>query len=74
MNEQTKSLIRHLIVSLGVLAGFLGIGALTGFLDLLSQNLDNVWAAIATLVGFVGALIGFFKNPERFKKKLDSGK
>lgn len=71
MSEQTKSLIRHLIVSLGVLAGFLGIGSLTGLLEILNNSFESVWAAITSIVGFIGALIGFFKNSERFKKRTD---
>ena len=66
MNEQTKSIIRHLLTALGVVLGFVGLSKYTGLLDILNQNLDGVWNAALTIVGFVTTLIGFFKNKERF--------
>ena len=53
MNEQTKSIIRHLLTALGVVLGFVGLSKYTGLLDILNQNLDGVWNAALTLVGFV---------------------
>jgi hypothetical protein len=66
MNEQTKSIIRHLLTALGVVLGFVGLSKFTGLLDILNQNLDTVWNAALTIVGFATTLIGFFKNKDRF--------
>jgi hypothetical protein len=66
MNEQTKSIIRHLLTALGVVLGFVGLSKFTGLLDILNQNLDTVWNAALTIVGFITTLVGFFKNKDRF--------
>jgi hypothetical protein len=66
MNEQTKSIIRHLLTALGVVLGFVGLSKFTGLLDILNQNLDTVWNAVLTIVGFITTLVGFFKNKDRF--------
>ncbi len=66
MNEQTKSIIRHVLTALGVVLGFVGLSKFTGLLDILNQNLDTVWNAVLTIVGFITTLVGFFKNKDRF--------
>jgi hypothetical protein len=66
MNEQTKSIIRHLLTALGVVLGFVGLSKFTGLLDILNQNLDTVWNAVLTIIGFITTLVGFFKNKDRF--------
>lgn len=66
MNEKTKSLIRHALTALGVVLGLLGLNQFTGLIDTILANLDSVWSAISTLVGFVLLVIGFFKDENRF--------
>lgn len=66
MTDKTKSLIRHALTALGGILAFLGLAKFSGFFDILNDNFDNVWAAGATVVGFITAIIGFFKNKERF--------
>ena len=66
MNEQTKSIIRHVLTALGVVLGFVGLSKFTGLLDILNQNLDTVWNAVLTIIGFITTLVGFFKNKDRF--------
>lgn len=66
MNEKTKSLIRHALTALGVVLGLLGLNQFTGLIDAVLANLDSVWSAISTLVGFVLLVIGFFKDKTRF--------
>jgi hypothetical protein len=51
---------------LGVVLGFVGLSKFTGLLDILNQNLDTVWNAVLTIVGFITTLVGFFKNKDRF--------
>jgi hypothetical protein len=68
MNEQTKSIIRHVLTALGVVLGFVGLSKFTGLLDILNQNLDTVWNAVLTIVGFITTLVGFFKNKDRFSE------
>lgn len=66
MNEQTKSIIRHLLTAVGVLLGFLGLSKWVTIVDIFQTNLDSVWSAILTLIGFATTIIGFFKSKERF--------
>ena len=66
MNEKTKSLIRHALTAIGVVLGLLGLNQYTGLIDTILSNLDTVWSAITTLVGFVLLVIGFFKDENRF--------
>lgn len=67
MTEKTKSAIRHIITALLAIVGILGLGELTGFIKIIDVNLDSVWEAIMTLVGFIGSLIAFFKDKDRFE-------
>lgn len=69
MNEQTKSIIRHLITALGAVLGFIGLSKFTGILDYVNTNLDSIWEAVLTIVGFVATLSGFFKDKARFTIK-----
>lgn len=65
MNDATKSLIRHILTALGVVLGLIGLDKFTGIVQFILENLDGVWSAIATLVGFVLTLFGFLKDKER---------
>lgn len=65
MNEKTKSLIRHAITAVGFLLTMVGLGKYSGLLDILSVNLDGIFAAISTVAGVVTMVIGFFRNKER---------
>jgi hypothetical protein len=66
MNEQNKSLIRHLLTALGVLMAALGLGNASGLIEELLSNLDTIWDAILVLSGTVISIVGFFKNKDRF--------
>jgi hypothetical protein len=66
MNEQNKSLVRHLLTALGVLMAALGLGNASGLIEELLSNLDTIWDAILVLSGTVISIVGFFKNKERF--------
>jgi len=57
-----KSTVRHILTALGAVLVFLGLGKFTGLTDILLANLDALWAAGSTLVGFALAVYGFFKN------------
>lgn len=62
MNEQTKSLIRHILTALGFVLGLVGLNKFTGVIDYLIQNLDAIWSAVVALIGFVVSIFGFFKD------------
>lgn len=66
MNEQTKSIIRHALTALGAIIAFIGLGKYTGVLEYITNNLDAVWDAAMTIVGFAVTILGFFKNKARF--------
>lgn len=63
--ESTKSLIRHILTAVGTIIALLGLTEWTALVDIFSTNLDPVWAAINTVVGFVMAVVGFFQNRSR---------
>ena len=67
-NEQLKSVIRHALTAIGAVLAFTGVAKLAGLFEYLGTNFDTIWASLATLVGLVTTIIGFFKNPERFSK------
>ena len=62
MNEQTKSLIRHILTALGFVLGLVGLNKFTGVIDYLIQNLDAIWSAVLALASFVTPIFGFFKD------------
>lgn len=66
MNDQTKSLIRHMLTALGVLMAALGLGNASGLIEELLSNLDLIWDAVLVIVGTVVSIVGFFRNKERF--------
>ncbi len=69
MNEQSKSLIRHLLTALGVLMAALGLGNASGLIEELLANLDKIWDAGLVITGAVVSILGFFRNKDRFNKQ-----
>ncbi len=69
MNEQNKSLIRHLLTALGVLMTALGLGNASGLIEELLANLDKIWDAVLVIAGTVVSILGFFRNKDRFNKQ-----
>ena len=68
MNEQTKSLIRHILTALGFVLGAVGVADAANVIEFLLADLDIIWDAVLVLVGVVTTVIGFFKDSERFKE------
>lgn len=66
MNENTLSLIRHILTALGTVLTLIGLNKYTGIVDYVLQNLDTVVASVMGVVGFFVTLFGFFKNKDRF--------
>ena len=69
MNEKTKILIRHSLTALGTLVGVIGLEHITGLITYVLENLDSVWEAILTIVGFGTAIFGFIKDAERHEQR-----
>lgn len=65
MNEKTKSLIRHILTAVGTLVGVIGLEHITGLITYVLENLDAVWEAVLTIVGFLTAIFGFLKDSNR---------
>lgn len=71
MTEQLKSLIRHVLTAIGFIVSALGLTEWTGLIDLFAINLDTIWAAITTLLGFITLVIGFFKDKTRHDERVE---
>jgi sulfite exporter TauE/SafE len=69
MSESLKSLIRHILTALGTILGLIGLNEVVPVLTFLQDNLDVVNNAVLTILGFVTALAGFFKDKSRFETK-----
>jgi hypothetical protein len=70
-SEQIKSLVRHLLTAIGILLTFLGVDKFIPMLEYLQSNLDEVFASVATIVGVIVTIIGFFNNKDRWQKEED---
>ncbi len=57
-----QSIVRHILTALGAVLAFLGLGKFTGFIELLVQHLDTVWAAVTAIIGAVTAWYGYWKG------------
>jgi len=66
MNESTKSLIRHFLTILGTIVGLVGLNTWVPVLEYLNQSLDQLWAAVVTILGFITTVFGFLKDKDRF--------
>ena len=66
-SAQIKSLIRHALTAIGTLLVLTGLNTWIPLVDLLTENLDAVVAAIEVLVGLGVAVFGFFRNKDRFQ-------
>lgn len=64
---QIKSLIRHGLTAIGTLLVLTGLNTWVPLVDLLTENLDSVVAAVEVIVGLGVAVFGFFRNKERFQ-------
>lgn len=67
MTNKTKSLIRHILTGLGSVLVFFGLATLTDVVQYISDNLDVVWEAGVTLVGFATTIYGFFRDRDRLE-------
>ena len=67
MNSKTKSLIRHILTGLGSVLVFFGVTTMTDAIQYISENLDIIWEAGLTIVGFVTTVYGFFRDKERLE-------
>ena len=61
----TRSAIRHILTALGTVLTLFGLDDFVDIFEFANQNLDAIWAAVETLVGFALTIYGFTKNPER---------
>lgn len=66
MSEKFKSLLRHVLTVLGTIVGLIGLDSWIPIMTFIQANLDKVWDAVNVLVGVVLALLGFFKDKDRF--------
>jgi hypothetical protein len=68
MNEQSKSLVRHLLTAVGFLLATLGLADASDMVNGLLANLDGIWDAVLVLSGTAVGIFGFFRNKDRFEK------
>jgi hypothetical protein len=57
------------LTALGLLIAALGLTEWTQLIDLFSVNLDPIWAAVNTIIGFVTVVIGFFQDRTRHEDR-----
>lgn len=74
MDNKTKSLIRHILTGLGSVLVFFGVTTMTDAIQYISENLDVMWEAGSTIVGFALTLYGFFRNKERLDEGVPASK
>ena len=65
MKEKLKSFFRHILTAIGFLLATFGLGEYAGLIDMVSENLELIIAAVETIVGFVMMIYGFFKDKDR---------
>tara|TARA_R110000822_G_scaffold128195_20_gene263941 strand:- start:2622 stop:2873 length:252 start_codon:yes stop_codon:yes gene_type:complete len=70
MTETLKSTIRHILTALGVLLGVFGLGQFTGIIEIVNLELDSVWSAIQTIIGFALTVYGYFKDSARHEERV----
>ena len=66
----TRSAIRHIITAVGTVLALFGLDNFVDIFDFANQNLDAIWAAVETIVGFALTIYGFAKNPERHEAEI----
>lgn len=71
MSEKLKSTIRHILTALGTLLVVFGLTEMAGLVDLITDNLDAVFNSIEVIIGLIMAIIGFFKDKERFAVRAE---
>jgi len=76
--DNIKSIIRHILTSVGAVLVFFNVPALNDFVAWISENLDLVFNNLDLAIGALTALFGFFigrddslwnRLKELFKKK-----
>ena len=72
MNEQLKSTVRHILTALGVLLGVFGLGQFSGVIEIVNLELDSVWSAVQTIIGFALTIYGYFKDGDRHSARVGS--
>lgn len=60
-----KSALRHILTALGTVLTLFGLDNFVDIFSYVNQNLDGIWAAAQTIIGFALTVYGFIKNPER---------
>lgn len=60
----SPSVIRHILTAVGAFAVLIGLNHWLPFIDYINANLDQVWAAGVTVVGFITTLVGYFRKRE----------
>ena len=72
MKESTKSLIRHILTSLGTIVALLGVDQFVPILQFLIESLDDIWGAVVAIIGFVTTLFGYFKDKNRHEDRAQA--
>lgn len=57
-----KSVVTLVLVALGSVAAVLGLTKFSDIINYLSTNLDTLWASVATVVGILTGLFGYFQS------------
>jgi len=60
-----KSALRHILTAVGTVLTLFGLDNFVDIFSFVNQNLDSIWGAVQTIIGFALTIYGFIKNPER---------
>ena len=60
-----KSALRHILTALGTVLALFGMDNFVDLFSYVDQNLETIWAAVETIIGFALTIYGFAKNSDR---------
>ncbi len=60
-----KSALRHILTALGTVLALFGMDNFVDLFSYVDQNLETIWAAVETIIGFALTIYGFVKNSDR---------
>lgn len=70
MSEKLKSAIRHILVVLLSIMGFVGLKNYIPLIQLIQDNLDGIIGNLTGIISFIGAVIAFFSPNKNLESRF----